>query len=135
MIASSAAVRLYADYALKYIRVGSIENFLFRRDLDSLIVWADRNRMKLNVKKFHSVSFGKHENSQTDTHRLDGFALETKNSFKYLGVPITNNFNWGIHIATIISKANRTLGKVKRSLFGEELDQSRNFMGRFKIGF
>ena len=60
----------------------------------------------------------KHENSQIDTHRLK-VLLSRQRTPKYLGVAITNNFNWGNHITTIISnEANRTLGMVQRSLFG-----------------
>ena len=36
---------------------------------------------------------------------------------KYLGVPITNDLKWNTHIYNICTKANRTLGFLRRNLF------------------
>ena len=49
-------------------------------------------------------------------YTLHGNKLEHVTSTKYLGVIFNNKLTWNEHISTIISKANRTLGFLKRNL-------------------
>ena len=46
-----------------------------------------------------------------------GTELENVDSIKYLGVTITNDLKWNTHITNICTKANRTLGFLRRNLF------------------
>ena len=48
---------------------------------------------------------------------LEGAVLEKVDSIKYLGVTITNDLRWNTHISNICTKANRTLGFMRRTLF------------------
>ena len=48
---------------------------------------------------------------------LEGTVLENVENIKYLGVTITNNLKWNTHISNICTKANRTLGFLRRTLF------------------
>ena len=43
--------------------------------------------------------------------------LENVDNIKYLGVTITNDLKWNTHISNICTKANRTLGFLRRTLF------------------
>ena len=38
-------------------------------------------------------------------------------SIKYLGVTITNDLKWNTHISNVCTKANRTLGFLRRNLY------------------
>lgn len=46
---------------------------------------------------------------------LDGKFLEAVTSYKYLGLHITNDLSWNLHINYITNKANRMLGYVRRN--------------------
>ena len=48
---------------------------------------------------------------------LEGTALENVESIKYLGVTITNDLKWNTHISNVCTKANRTLGFLRRNLY------------------
>ena len=50
-------------------------------------------------------------------HTLEGTVLENVDNIKYLGVTITNDFKWNTHISNICTKANRTLGFLRRTLY------------------
>ena len=52
-----------------------------------------------------------------DSYTLEGAVLENVNNIKYLGVTITNDLKWNTHISNICTKANRTLGFLRRTLF------------------
>ena len=51
------------------------------------------------------------------SYTLEGMVLENVDSIKYLGVTITNDLKWNTHINNICTKANRTLGFLRRNLF------------------
>ena len=48
---------------------------------------------------------------------LEGTVLENVESIKYLRVTITNDLRWNTHISNICTKANRTLGFLRRNLY------------------
>ena len=51
------------------------------------------------------------------SYTLEGTVLENVESIKYLGVTITSDLKWNSHIRNVCSKANRTLGFLRRNLF------------------
>ena len=51
------------------------------------------------------------------SYTIEGTALENVDNIKYLGVTITNYLKWNTLISNIYTKANRTLGFLRRTLF------------------
>ena len=51
------------------------------------------------------------------SYTLEGTVLENVESIKYLGVTITNDLRWKTHVSNICTKANRTLGFLRRNLY------------------
>ena len=51
------------------------------------------------------------------SYTLEGTVLENVDNIKYLGVTITNDLRWNTHISNICTKANRTLGFLRRTNF------------------
>ena len=50
------------------------------------------------------------------SYTLEGTDLENVESIKYLGVIITSDLRWNTHVSNVCTKANRTLGFVRRNL-------------------
>ena len=50
------------------------------------------------------------------TCTLEGTDLENVESIKYLGMTITNDLRWKTHVSNVCTKANRTLGFLRRNL-------------------
>ena len=50
-------------------------------------------------------------------YTLEGTVLENVENIKYLGVTVTNDLKWDMYISNICTKANRTLGFLRRTLF------------------
>ena len=60
------------------------------------------------------------EQSDQEVHAsytLEGTDLENVESIKYLGVTITRDLRWITHVSNICTKANRTLGFLRRNLY------------------
>ena len=64
--------------------------------------------MQLTNKRIHKTEA---------SYTLEGTVLQNVDCIKYLGVTITNDLKWNTHITNICTKANRTLGFLKRNLF------------------
>ena len=64
----------------------------------------------------HDAADKKHNKVQ-DVYTLEGTVLENVERIKYLGVTSTSDLKWNSHIGNVCSKANRTLGFLRRNLF------------------
>lgn len=73
-------------------------------------------QMSLNVSKCKSLSFHRRTNPFSHNYSLGGSFLQSTNCYKYLGVHITSDLSWSVHINHIISAANRSLGYLQRTL-------------------
>ena len=51
------------------------------------------------------------------SYTLEGTDLENVESIKYLGVTITSDFRWNTYVRNVCTKANRTLGFLRRNLY------------------
>ena len=50
------------------------------------------------------------------SYTLEGNDLENVEGIKYLGVTITSDLRWNTHVSNVCTKANRTLGFLRRNL-------------------
>ena len=65
----------------------------------------DANNKETDKKEIHAL------------YTLEGMILENVQSIKYLGVTFTNDLRWNIYVSNICTKANRTLGFLRRNLY------------------
>ena len=114
----NSQARLFADDCLIYRAIKSIEDCIsLQEDLNKLKSWADKWKMEFNVSKcfiLHISLARKHK--FVNIYTIDDETLTTTSSTKYLGVTISSDLKWNIHIDTITSKANRVLNFIRRNL-------------------
>ena len=70
-----------------------------------------------NSNSFDRVAHHKKHNKIDASYTLEGTALENVESIKYLGVTIASDLKWNSHIRNVCSRANRTLGFLRRNFF------------------
>jgi hypothetical protein len=108
-------MRLFADDVLLYKEImNPLDVNHLQQDLHNLSNWADNSMMAFNVKKCQVVAFG---TSDRPMYFLDNQQIPFTCSFTYLGVEISNTFDWSNHINNITAKALSLLGLLKRSLY------------------
>ena len=89
-----------------------------QRDIDRLGNWAWKWDMRFQPVKCNMMQqTRKHSNKIQATYTLEGTVLENSDNTKYLGVTITFDLRWNTHNSNICTKANRTLGFLRRTLF------------------
>ena len=49
-------------------------------------------------------------------YNLNGYVLQSVNEFTDLGVVITNNLSWNKHVENLVTKSNKRLGLIKRTV-------------------
>ena len=55
-------------------------------------------------------------NGSKRSYNLEGTVLDNVENIKYLRLTITNDLKWNTHVSNICTKANRTLGFLRRNL-------------------
>ena len=110
-------LRLFADDSLLYCAIDIPQDCLaLQEDLDKLSQWSYKWQMSFNVSKCKSLSITRKRNPYLHQYTLNGQELESVKSHPYLGVELTQSLNWNNHINNITTKANRSLGFIKRNL-------------------
>ena len=73
--------------------------------------------MRLEPVKCNMMQLTKKHNKIKALYTLKGTVLENVENIKYLGVTITSDLKWNSHIRNVCSKANITLGFLRRNCF------------------
>ena len=90
---------------------------ILQQDIDRLVRWSARWLMRFNVQKCTSISVHQLRSRYQDyPYKMNDVVLIRTMEQKYLGVMLTSDLRWYTHISKIASKANRSMGLVKRSL-------------------
>ena len=88
-----------------------------QRDLSALQDWADRWGMCFNPSKCSVLRVSRPKSKNLEfQYTLKGETLENVSSTPYLGVCLSKTLEWEAHINKITSKANSTLGFLRRNL-------------------
>ena len=113
-----STVRLFADDTIAYLTITSAADcHTLQSDLDKLSVWEKNWKMAFHPAKCNVLSVSRKKKPVTFDYHLHGNVLEHVQSAKYLGCTITSDLDWHEHISNICSKANNTLGFLRRNLY------------------
>jgi ribonuclease P/MRP protein subunit RPP40 len=107
---------LYADDSKLYKRISSDADCnLLQQDLYNVAAWCSMWHLKLNYDKCMFISFTNKKKPIIFNYEIDDINLSRVDTVKDLGVYLTHNLNYTTHINSIISKAFKLLGFLKRT--------------------
>lgn len=110
-------VRLFADDTAVYLTVNNQnDSSILQNDLDTLQEWERTWDMEFNPSKCQVLHISRARRPIHSQYTLHGETLESVDCARYLGVSISKDLTWNTHIKEILTKANRTLGFVKRNV-------------------
>ena len=113
----TSTVRLFADDTIMYIALKpKINTAALQEDLNTLDKWTQKWKMSFNLEKCHVIPVTRNKTITKTQYILHGQPLQTVSQAKYLGLTITSDLRWNAHINSISSKANRSLGFLRRNL-------------------
>ena len=126
----NSTIRLFADDCLIYrpIRSGKDQDILvLQGDLDSLERWSDIWGMKFNPSKCNIMSIARTRSPFSYLYLLCGQVLSSVPEARYLRIMLTDELSWSSHVQSIYSKANSTLGFLRRNC-DDALPNSRSLL-------
>ena len=111
-------IRLFADDCVCYREIKDEEDTMKQKDIDRLGSWARKWGMRFQPVKCNMMQLTRKRIKKTHaSYTLEGTDLENVESIKYLGVTITSDLRWNTHVSNVCTKANRTLGFLRRNLY------------------
>ena len=111
-------IRLFADDCVCYREIKDEKDTMkLQRDIDRLSSWARKWGMRFQPVKCNMMQLTRKRIKKIHaSYTLEGTNLENVESIKYLGVTITSDLRWNTHVSNVCTKANRTLGFLRRNL-------------------
>ena len=112
-------IRRFADDCVCYREIKNEEDTMkLQRAIDRLGSWARKWGMRFQAVKCNMMQLTRKRIKKIHAScTLEGTDLENVESIKYLGVTITSDLRWNIHVSNVCTKANRTLGFLRRNLY------------------
>jgi Reverse transcriptase (RNA-dependent DNA polymerase)/Endonuclease-reverse transcriptase len=108
--------RLFADDSLLYRKIKSPEDHIqLQKDLDEVVKWCVKWKMCLNLDKCEYMQMTSKREPSQNQYIISNQVLNKVSSYKYLGLNITENLNWNLHVNSLIAKANKILYVTKLS--------------------
>ena len=115
-ICSNTNILLYADDTVLYKAISDNERFFdmhnFQQDVNRLVVWCQRNRLSINVKKTKLVFYPASQNAINDVNNVINMqetAVDYVSSYLYLGVDIDNMLTFKKHFSNTFKSVSHKL--------------------------
>lgn len=113
----TSKVLLYADDMKICREISSVSDcILLQQDLDRISEWCVLNKISLNISKCKFITFSRKKTVLNYNYKIDESYLARVQEILDLGVLLDNKLNFKLHINSVISKSNRMLGFIKRSV-------------------
>ncbi len=82
---------------------------LIPEEINDLAEWCTKNNLLLNVSKTTEpiIDFRKKEMKTHTPVNISGAKVEQVNSFRFLGISITENLPWTTNLSTLVKKAQK----------------------------
>ena len=108
---------LFADDVKLYHKISNqSDSLLLQRDLDSLCQWSADWKLSLNPIKCKAITLTLKKCPIPTVYKINNTELEHVSSIRDLGVWLDSKLTFKDHISFIVTKANRALGVMMRSL-------------------
>lgn len=110
----SSLIILFADDCVIYREVTNASDVLIlQADINRVSKWCDLWGMELNTTKCKAMRVSRKCN--VPSYFLANVPLLSVSSYKYLGVYMTSDISWKMHVEYVINNANQMLGYLKRN--------------------
>ena len=111
-------VGLLADCGILYREINTLSDCQdLQKDINTLCNWESKWQMKFNIDKCYIMHVAHKMNPLLMTYNMNGGPIEVTASHTYLGISINNKLSWAEHISNTVSKVNKVLGLLRRSLY------------------
>ena len=101
---------MYADDLVLHKAIITEEEWIpFQNDINSIVQWVDENLLTLNTSKCNCMLLTRKVNTMPHLF-LNNDLIEEVRSYKYLGVTVSTDLKWDMHITRFVREARNYLG-------------------------
>ncbi|KAI5616883.1 gastrula zinc finger protein XlCGF28.1-like [Silurus asotus] len=106
----------FADDTIVVGLISNNDEIAYLQEVKNLERWCQENNLLLNVSKTKEliVDFSTKQERSYQPLNICGTPVERVDSFRYLGVHITQDLSWSCHINTLVKKARQRLYHLRR---------------------
>ena len=90
---------------------------ILQNNIDKLVSWSKSWQMQFSVTECQTMRTTRKKEPASMDYYIDGRKLSPVINHPYVGVMLSNDLKWNSHVNSIVPKANRSLGFVKRNLY------------------
>ena len=87
------------------------------KELNSMKIWFDENKLTLNLSKTKCIIFGNRPTNTEKKLMINGIELERVSEIKFLGVLIDNKLSWKPHINYIKAKISKSIAILNKTKY------------------
>ena len=118
MVGIESEIHVFADDCVCYRQIDSIEDISkLQKDIDNLGKWARKWGMKFQPVKCNIMQLTRKRIKKINAvYSFEGTVFENVDDIKSLVVTISKDLKWNTHVSNVCTKANRTLGFLKRPI-------------------
>ena len=91
-----------------------LDTTLLQSDLESVFKWSTENQLFFNINKCTVLPFKSKSSSDANCYSIDNNIVSSKSSHRDPGIIFSTNLSWSAHYESIISKAYRSFGLLRR---------------------
>jgi hypothetical protein len=114
----NSEIRLFADDCILYRQIVSdTDTVKLQEDISKLHSWSLTWQMSFNTKKCHILSISRQRRKPVLAYKIGPDNLTAVDSYPYLGVTISSDLRWNIHINNVCARATRTLNFIRRNIY------------------
>ena len=122
----SSSIRLFAADTVVYRQITSAaDHAILSQDLQKLARWEAEYSMEFHQQKCNVLRVTRSRSPSIFNYTLHGTTLKSTESTAYLGVTLTKDLTWGIHVDNFRAKANRRLAVVRRNIRTVQVQRKR----------
>ena len=116
---TESEIRHFADDCVCYREIKVEDDTIkLQRDIDRLCSWARKWGMRFQPVKCNMMQLTRKRIKKIHaSYTLQRTDLENVESIRYLGVTITSDLRWDTHVSNVCTKANRTIGFLRKHLY------------------
>lgn len=113
----SVKIKLFADDCILYQEIKTPDDHhLLNISLEKVHCWCQEWQMSLNLLKTVSMTITRKKSPSNFNYSIDSHILQSVSQYKYLGIIISSDLRWNLHIDFIAHKAMKKLWSLRHSL-------------------
>lgn len=120
---SDGTVVMFADDMVLYRPIHTRDDYrLLLRDIEAVARWIQNLNLQFNISKCKYMVISRRNSSiEPPAIVLNGLPLERVSSFKYLGVHVSADLSWSLHVGKICTKGRRLVGLLYRRFHAADI--------------